>query len=629
MNQPGASVVLDSADRRGWMVYGLSVRSSLALLVALLIVCQVVFVLIMWIFWRETKMELRRQLRAKEVVEQVEHIRLKQKELLLALAEASIARHELKLPEDLNKSFFAAQCAEFRTLAPKMIGLNEQLAKIGDQVDRVALLLGAAYAKPDKEQQLRYTIQLRTAMKELDELLDDMRNRFKDFRREHAEKLMLANTVDFVYMALAFVVVLSAVVLITTFFAKMIENRISTLVRNSELAAEGKSLLPPLAGADEFSTVDQAFRKMTAALQAESENLRLSESKTRTIIESLPIGLLLLNTFGEIESANNSAASLLGIDEANALHGEEFNKYFSVSIDPHKPEQTSSVDVVRKRADGVFPADVLQKPFETPEGPRVLVIFADISDRERIRKLREELVAVVSHEIRTPLTTMRAFLTLLKDNSLGQLNEDGVEYVRRMDSVTRRLVGLVNDLVDAGKIELGHLKLETQPASIGAIIESAVDSVAALASQHGVELELPDDDASVLCDADRTTQVLINLISNAIKYSPAGSVVAISLRTDAPIVTAATGSPPPEVHGGECMICVQDQGPGIPAAEQGQIFGRFAQVSGASYKRQDSSGLGLYIAKDIIEKQGGSIGVNSVEGEGSTFWFTLQLNDQT
>ncbi len=596
-------------DRR--QAYGLSVRGSLALLVALLIFCQLFYILVMWMFWRETKLELRQQLRAKEVVEQVECIRLNEKDVLLVLAEAAASDGRPVFPSEINKGYFTQKTAEFRTLAPRMIGLNEQLINVAIDIDQACgELRGASQQSGNvKVDTANATRRLKQELAVLNGLLEEMRSRFKDFRREHAEKLMLANTVDFVYMALLFVVVMSVAILLTIGFAKVIERRISALVLNSELAAEGKALLPPLRGRDEFSAVDTAFRKMTAALNAESENLRLSESKTRTIIESLPLGLLLVLPTGAIEGGNNTAALLLGVEQNSLLQGQEFDRFFSRELASSSLNPVASNDLVRRCDDQSFPAEILQKIYDSPEGPRVLVIFADISERERIRKLREEFVAVVSHEIRTPLTSMRAFLHLLKQNMLGELTEEGTSSVRQMESVNRRLISLVNDLVDAGKIELGHFDLEAKQITMAPVIENAVDSAAALAGQYDITIALPEEDAVVIADQDRTTQVLVNLLSNAIKYSHRGGTVTVKLF----------------IENNYAKIMVEDHGTGIPSEEVVQIFDRFGQVTGEPHKRKDSSGLGLYIAKDIVEKQGGKIGVHSEEGKGSVFWFTIPL----
>lgn len=241
----------------------------------------------MWIFWRETKLELRRQLRAKEVVEQVELIRLKEKELLIEAMESKARTGVAKIRPASPPDYFRQKTVDFRTLSPKMIGLNEQLVRVAIELDTACGRLSNAATASESDRHMK---SVREAIGAMDDLLDDMRNRFKDFRREHAEKLMLANTVDFVYLGLVFVLVLVIVVVITMVFAHVIERRISTLVRNTELAAKGVELLPPLRGKDEFAAVDGAFRRMTIALREESENLRLSETKTRMIVESLPVG---------------------------------------------------------------------------------------------------------------------------------------------------------------------------------------------------------------------------------------------------------------------------------------------------------------------------------------------------
>ena len=581
------------------------VRNSLAALVTVLLLSQVAFIYLTWSFWRETKTELRKQLRAKEVIQKVDSIRMLERELMLAAAESvSNSKNGIAPALKILPNDFAHESSTFSVSAPLLISLDRSLLESAKRLDQAF----AKLSSPQNLQQRRESIaQCRIAIDEMDLLLVEMKTRFKDYHSKHAEEQMYSSTANFVYMALFLIGLAISIIVVTAGLTRLIQSKINTLVVNAERLAAGQPLSEPLSGSDEFAAVDAAFRRMNDALTVQTEILRLSEAKIRTIIESLPPGLMTTTPDGRVESANHSAAELLLLDAAEQATGRDISEFFE-GYDKSRLNATGSSVLQAVRSDkSIFPCDCVTKSYSSPEGQRLLVIFSDISEREKLRTMREEFVAVVSHEIRTPLTSVRAFLTLLEDGMLGELNPQGVVSLKQMDSLTLRLISLVNELVDAGKLELGDMVLQPERVYFQELLETTVASIAPLAKEHKVELELTEDDTLLQADKDKSVQVLLNLLANAIKYSPSGGVIQVSFTRAAALV----------------RIAVRDQGPGIPSSETGNIFGRFAQVDQASHKRKNSSGLGLYIAKEIVQRQGGTIGVDSKEGEGSTFWFTV------
>lgn len=582
----------------------LGVRKTLATLVTVLLLSQIAFIFATWTFWRGTKTELRKQLRAKEVIQKVDSIRMLERELLLAAAESISGSNVVAPPLKIVANDFEHEAATFSESAPLLLSLNQELLKTAKALDQASWKLSK---EQTREERKRSIAQCKSAMEEMDALLIEMKARFKEYHSKHAEEQMYSSTANFVYMALFLIGLAITIMVLTAAFARLIQRRINTLVLNTELVAAGQPMSDPLTGTDEFATVDAAFRKMNEALSAQTEILRLSEAKTRTIIESLPPGLMITSPDGKVESANTSVMQMLLLDTPEQVIGRPLSE-FLVGYDTSQAIGKGACTVKAVRSDKtVFPCDCLTKSYSSPDGQRLLVIFSDISEREKLRTLREEFVAVVSHEIRTPLTSVRAFLTLLESGMLGELNEQGTASLKQMDSLTLRLMSLVNELVDAGKLELGDLSLQLEEFYLQDVLETAVASVAHLAKEHKVKLELTEDDTMLLGDKEKYAQVLINLMGNAVKYSPTGGAVKVRFSRQGELV----------------RVTIQDDGPGIPASEVANIFGRFAQVNQASHKRQNSSGLGLYIAKEIVERQGGTIGVDSTEGAGSTFWFTL------
>jgi signal transduction histidine kinase len=243
-------------------------------------------------------------------------------------------------------------------------------------------------------------------------------------------------------------------------------------------------------------------------------------------------------------------------------------------------------------------------------------VFHDMADtlaeasrkRLELENLKQQFVAMISHDLRTPLTAIKSYFSLLSDGTYGQLTERGVQRSKLAETSVQSLISMVSDLLDVEKFEAGKLEMNCQNTSLQAIVDKSLDAVRGMAEQQKVKLEARDVATEVYADADRLVRVLVNLLGNAIKFSPADSTVSISST----------------VTNGWVEVRVVDQGRGIPAAHKEAIFDRFQQVEIEDDTSKGGSGLGLAICKAIVEAHGGTIGVDSEEGKGSTFWFRCQ-----
>ena len=244
---------------------------------------------------------------------------------------------------------------------------------------------------------------------------------------------------------------------------------------------------------------------------------------------------------------------------------------------------------------------------------RVAGTNVDITERKEVERMKSEFIATVSHELRTPLTAVVGALGLLKEVASGRLPAEAETFLGMARQNSDRLVALINNVLDIEKIESGHMEFRLDAVRVNALLERAVSLNAPYAEKFGVRFELaPAPDGVVVSgDEDRLLQVLTNLMSNAVKYSPAGNAVTVSAAA----------------RDGLVRIAVADRGPGVPEAFRERIFSKFAQADGSDTRRKGGTGLGLSISKAIIEKLGGTMGYESVSGKGATFYFELPLRE--
>jgi PAS domain S-box-containing protein len=239
---------------------------------------------------------------------------------------------------------------------------------------------------------------------------------------------------------------------------------------------------------------------------------------------------------------------------------------------------------------------------------RLVGIVHDISERKEIERRVSEFYSTVSHELRTPLTSIRASLGLLEGGLAGVLSAKAGKLVDIARSECDRLIRLINDILDIRKIEAGKLELRTAQVSVRKIVDLTIQGTAGMGLEYGVKLVANVVAENEICaDQDRLIQVLTNLVSNALKFSPKDSEVSVTV----------------SASGAFCRFSVTDRGPGIPEDQLPKLFGLFQQLDSTDSRPKGGTGLGLAISKAIVEQHGGIIGVDTKPGQGSTFYFDI------
>lgn len=416
-----------------------------------------------------------------------------------------------------------------------------------------------------------------------------------------ASAKLKAMTMQLIHFGVVASVVLALV--LVAVFHQGTARRLKTLMDNSGRLGRREPLAPLLEGEDEIARLDRVFHEAAVAI-AEAQR------KERAAIENAADVICSIDADGTLTAVSPACWRLWGYKP------EELVGRFWLELVEQGDAEASRrwAEKVREKAQsGPMENKVLRKDGSSidmrwsghwSESEQSLFCVAhDVTERKELERFKQQFVAMVSHDLRTPLSAVQSTLSLLGTGAWGALSERGQQKVTSAKRNIHESINLINDLLDLEKMEAGKLELDIEETPLLAILQRSADSVAALAESRGIKLELPAADAVVLADSGRLSQVMVNLIGNAVKFSPDGGTVTVGLMESADWVE----------------IRVSDQGPGIPEAYQQAVFERFQQVPGASSKR-GGTGLGLPICKAIIEAHGGSIGVQSEEGKGSTFW---------
>jgi signal transduction histidine kinase len=276
---------------------------------------------------------------------------------------------------------------------------------------------------------------------------------------------------------------------------------------------------------------------------------------------------------------------------------------------------------------GVFDISFETAHSFTQDELRVLNLFADhaaiaienaqlYADAQRANQAKSEFVDTVSNELKEPLTSIQGYARLMSLGAGGTLTRQQLDFTNVILRNVKRIADLVRDLLDLSRIESGRIKLSPRPIELSRTAHDAVRTMQAEAAEHQLIVNIPDELPYVKADPDRIIQVWVNLIDNALKYMPEKGQIRVWAQPHTSLETESR-------NGGWVVCAVQDTGMGIAPQDQERIFERFYHIRHPENTRRPGTGLGLSIAHSIIELHGGHMWVESVPGQGSTFYFTL------
>lgn len=371
--------------------------------------------------------------------------------------------------------------------------------------------------------------------------------------------------------------------------------------------------------------------QMEAEVAKQTKELAAEKALMVRIVANVPAAIAFLDRDLDVRWANPACRSFSAVEPAACLGRSVYEVFPAMPHPDPLLEQIVATGGARHVAAlpwaGIGYVDLTYVPVYGPDQSLdgILTFILDVTarvDSERLQaaqierlqeldRLKGDFLNAASHELRTPLTSITGYAEFLEDQIGGPLTPNQAEFVAQIQAGASRLQRIVDDMLDFARLEAGAFSLERQWVDLRARLQAEVASVQPQAREAQLELttELPPDPVMVCLDPGRIGQVLLNLVGNALKFTPPGGRIRVRLLPG----------------DREVRVEVQDTGIGIASAHRARLFEKFFQVDASSTREHGGAGLGLAIARGLVEAHGGAMGVESQEGQGSTFWFTLPV----
>jgi len=379
---------------------------------------------------------------------------------------------------------------------------------------------------------------------------------------------------------------------------------------------------------EEIQASNEELLILNAELQQRNEQLHAAREYADAIVETIREPLLVLDADLRVQGANPAFYQFFQVEPAEIEHRRLFELEDSqwdvpalrTLLEELLPTNHSFTDYTME---STFPRighkTLLLNAHRIDHVPLILLAMEDITaltqavkEKQQLLSQREEFMAIASHELKTPVTSLKGYIQLLHRRLHTAGDKQAASLLAKTDAGMNTLVTLINELLDVTAIEAGKLHWHSEVFDLDALVRDRVEDALQTTQQHQIYIE-GTLSSPVLGNPERTSQVLINVLSNAIKYSPQAEAVKVSLRAEKDAA----------------VVGVQDFGLGIAPEKQEHLFERFFRVSGPAHETFPGLGLGLYISAEIVKRQGGRMWVESQEGEGSTFFFTVPFAPET
>lgn len=402
--------------------------------------------------------------------------------------------------------------------------------------------------------------------------------------------------------------------------------RLSLLVKRLALGDLGQNLESvQLSEKGELVDLTQAITQLALELRAVISRVETERNTMAALLQNMSDGIISANTDGSITNLNDAARRMLALPALLEVEGRslmqvvrdyEINTLLRQTLNDGK-ERVQMLELGAGRPQVQVKVTLIK---DGQSGHNALIVLQDLTELMRLERIRRDFVANISHELRTPLASVKLMVETLQ-NVIEDDPAAAPDFLTRIDMEIDGLTQLVRELLELSRIESGQIKLHVKAVDLRTLVVQAAERLRAQAARRGLDIAVQytgqDSFPQAMLDPDRIMQVLINLIHNAIKFTPVGGKIFLSVDRQREAETGRLN---------ECLeVRVRDTGVGIPPDDVGRIFERFYKVDKARTGNESGTGLGLAIAKHIIQAHGGEIWAESHYGQGSTFIFTIPI----
>ncbi|API72871.1 cell wall metabolism sensor histidine kinase WalK [Leuconostoc suionicum] len=426
---------------------------------------------------------------------------------------------------------------------------------------------------------------------------------------------------------IAGLIALVASVALALFLARTLTRPIEQISEQTTKIAEGDySMVNHIYGSDELSQLALSVNDLSTRIEESTETVNAERNRLDSVLTHMADGVLAANRRGEVTIINQAAADFVGVNREEALGQnvvillrlegkrtlrdilENLNDFRVDLSDDSKELLVQTYVSLIKRQSGFISG--------------LVVVLHDITEQQRIDSERRMFVSNVSHELRTPLTAVRSYVDALAEGAIDD-PEMAQNFLGVVQDETQRMIRMINDLLELSRLDQGTMEVKLEVINLNSlfnfvlnrfdmILESDAKNENTITKSYNILREFTKEDVWVEVDPDKFTQVLDNIMNNAVKYSPDGGTITARL------IKTKT----------RAILSISDQGLGIPRKDLDNIFNRFFRVDKSRSRAQGGTGLGLAISKEVVEKFNGRIWVDSVENKGSTFYISLAYVDE-
>lgn len=376
----------------------------------------------------------------------------------------------------------------------------------------------------------------------------------------------------------------------------------------------------------ELNEQNQKLQENGSLLAQKVTEAEAGRARDEAILGSIGDGVVVTDEQGKILVVNYGVQALLGISSQDLINKSIFEAYQlydkdgnlvpvqkrPIAIALEKGEKTEAIFAYRYKDGTTFFIDIHANPvMQSGKIIGVVALFRDVTEQKAIDRMKTEFISLASHQLRTPLSAVKWYAEMLLSGDAGKVNEEQEDFVKNIYDSTERMIDLVNSLLNISRIESGRIVIEPHPTDLKEMVEGLVKEMqqTILKKELKFIISVHEQLPKISIDPKLIRQVYLNLLTNAIKYTDKGGEISIFISR----------------KGEDIISQVTDTGYGIPKKQQPQIFQKFFRADNAAKKETVGTGLGLYLARAIVESSNGKIWFASEEGKGATFWFTLPV----